>query len=159
MSSIKCDICLEEYGDNDKSEKAPKILGCGHTFCCKCIKLKMEKDNNQIICSIDRQKDERQFDKIPYNRIIYDLILKEKQQHNIIGKKGSDKYDIILNIGMIGSQSAGKTSLSKCYQNNKPASDISYEPTITLDFFSRMIEKNGKLIKVRIWDTAGQEKI
>ena len=76
MSSLICDICLEDFGDNDKSEKAPKILSCGHTFCCKCIKATMEKNGNQIICSIDRQKDERSFDKIPFNRIIYDLYFK-----------------------------------------------------------------------------------
>ena len=65
MSSLVCDICLEEYGDNDKSEKTPKILSCGHTFCCQCIKLTMKKICNQIICSNDRLKDERPFDKIP----------------------------------------------------------------------------------------------
>ncbi len=40
----------------------------------------MRKNDNQIICSIDRQKDNRSFDQIPYNRIIYDMILKEKEQ-------------------------------------------------------------------------------
>ena len=44
----------------------------------------MRKDDNQIICSIDRIKDERPFDKIPYNRIIYDMILKEKEQSKIL---------------------------------------------------------------------------
>ena len=41
--SLTCDICLEDYGDNDKSEKAPKMLSCGHTFCCDCIKRTMQK--------------------------------------------------------------------------------------------------------------------
>jgi len=40
---LKCLICLEEYANNDKSEKAPKILSCGHTFCCKCIKEILKK--------------------------------------------------------------------------------------------------------------------
>ena len=158
MSSITCVICFEEFGDNDKSEKAPKMLDCGHTFCCKCIKLKMKKDNNQIICSIDRKKDERPFDKIPFNRIIYDMILKEKEKHNIIKEKGSDKYDIVINIGMIGNKNVGKTSLSASYENQQPIPDIPYAPTISLDFFHRIIEKNGKLVKIRIWDTAGQER-
>ena len=48
MNSV-CSICLEEFANNSKSEKAPKVLSCGHTFCCKCIKQKMKKDNNQII--------------------------------------------------------------------------------------------------------------
>ena len=82
MSSLECSICLEEFGDNDKSEKAPKVLSCGHTFCCKCIKQKMKKDKNQIICSVDRIKDKRTFEEIPFNRTIYDLIL-ERQQKSV----------------------------------------------------------------------------
>ena len=160
MSSITCDICLEEYGDNDKSEKAPKILACGHTFCSQCIQLKMRKDNTQIICSNDRLKDDRPFDKIPYNRIIYDMILKEKEQTKIlIPIKELKQYDIVLNIGMIGSQNTGKTSLSACFQNNSPISDqIPYVPTISLDFFCRIVEINEHKIFVRVWDTAGQER-
>ena len=159
MSSSECSICLEEYGDNDKSENAPKVLSCGHTFCCKCIKKKMEKDNNQIICPVDRTKDNRTFKEIPFNRAIYDLIL-EKQQKSIKKKViSNEKCDLVLNIGMIGSQNAGKTSLSECYQNGKPISDVNYYvPTIGLDYFSKIINVNGKKIKILIWDTTGQEK-
>ena len=159
MSSLECSICLEEFGDNDKSEKAPKVLSCGHTFCCKCIKQKMEKDNNQIICSVDRIKDKREFEEIPFNRTIYDLIL-EKQQKNIKNQvKNNEKCDLVLNIGMIGSQSVGKTSLSKCYQYGTPLSANNiYRPTIMLDHYYKIINVNGKKIKVLIWDTAGQER-
>ena len=140
MSSIVCDICLEEYGNNDKSEKAPKMLSCGHTFCCKCLKNKMNRDNNQIICSVCRNVEDRKFDKIPFNRIIYDLILKEKEQNsyennNTLKNNVSIDYDICLNIGMIGPQSSGKTSLSSCIQNNRPIEKIIYKPTVNLDFF------------------------
>ena len=58
----------------------------------------MNQNDNQIICSIDRQKDNRSFDKIPYNRIIYDMILKEKEQKNKINIKPKEKYDLTLNI-------------------------------------------------------------
>ena len=86
------------------------------------------------------------------------MILKEKEKHNIIEEKGSDKYDIIINIGMIGCHSVGKTSLSASYESQKPVPEIPYVPTISLDFFHRIIEKNGKLVKVKIWDTSGQER-
>lgn len=159
MASLTCDICFEEYGDNDKSEIAPKILSCGHTFCCKCIKETMKKNNNQIICSIDRINDNRPFDQIPYNRIIYDMILKEKEQKKKINIKPKENYDFMLNIGMIGSEYAGKTSLSKCFQNNEPFQEEDcYKPTLSLDYFNRIINMNGKNIYIRVWDTAGQEK-
>ena len=35
----------------------------------------MNKDNGQIICSIDGTKDKRAFEEIPFNRTIYDFIL------------------------------------------------------------------------------------
>ena len=159
MSSLECSICLEEFGDNDKSEKAPKVLSCGHTFCCKCIKQKMKKDNNQIICSVDRIKDKRKFEEIPFNRTIYDLILEKQQKSVKKQNKINEKCDLVLNIGMIGSQCAGKTSLSKCYQDGKPLSDInSYKPTVGLDYFYRIINVDGKKIKILIWDTTGQER-
>jgi hypothetical protein len=158
MSSLECSICLEEFGDNDKSEKAPKVLSCGHTFCCKCIKQKLVKANNQIICSFDMKKDNRAFEEIPFNRAIYDLVEEKKQKNIKIQVKNDEKYDILFNIGMIGCQSAGKTSLSKCYQDNKPLPIIPYEPTILLDHYSRIININGKKAKVLIWDTAGLER-
>ena len=96
----------------------------------------------------------------PFNRIIYDMILKENEQKNknkVL--KNIEAYDISLSIGMIGIQSAGKTSLSKCYQDNKPLEKLEYYvPTISLDFFNRNVNINGKNIKVQIWDTAGQER-
>ena len=181
--SLTCDICLEEYGDNDKSEKAPKMLMCGHTFCCKCIKETMKRNDNQIICSIDRLKDERKFEKIPFNRLVYDIILKEKEKENTIEKKEKEakekeikqeiqtngkisisntnckKYDIALNIGMIGNQCAGKTTISACYQDNKPLENIGiYKCTICLDFFNKYLKIDDKVINVKIWDTTGQER-
>ena len=160
MSTIICDICLEEYGDNDKSEKAPKMLSCGHTFCCKCIKNKMNRDKNQIICSICREVEERIYDKIPFNRIIYDLILKEKEQNNNykFNSINSKDYDVCFNIGMIGFQFTGKTSLSSCIQNNKPIIKNSYKSTINLDFFFKFCHIEGKTIMAKIWDTAGTER-
>ena len=60
MPKTICDICMEEYEDNDKSEKCPRILQCGHTFCTRCIKRIKNKNNNVIICPTCRSKDYRQ---------------------------------------------------------------------------------------------------
>ena len=48
---------------------------------------------------------------------------------------------------MIGCSNAGKTSLSKCYQKNKPLEEGSnYIPTVSLDYYDRVINMNGKNI-------------
>ena len=160
MSLLFCSSCQKEFGDNDDSEYAPKVLSCGHTFCSKCIKNKMT-NNNEIICSVDQIKDGRTFENIPFNRIIYAMILKEREKNNIIydTPKQNEKCDLTLNIGMIGNNYVGKTYISKCYEDNKPCSkeDV-YTGTVTLNFFKRIINKNGKRIYIKIWDTPGFEK-
>ena len=159
MSSLFCSLCMKKFGDNDDSENAPKVLSCGHTFCCKCIKDKMN-NNDEIICSVDGEKDGRPFEKIPFNKLIFDIILKEREQKNIIYEKPKEKSDFTLNIGMIGNKYVGKTTLSKCYQDNKPCEEEKdpYISTVSLDFFNRIINKYGKRINIQIWDTAGQER-
>ena len=160
MSLLFCSSCQKEFGDNDDSEYAPKVLSCGHTFCCKCIKEKMT-NNNEIICSVDQIKDGRTFEKIPFNRIIYAMILKEREKNNIIydTPKQKEKCDLTLNIGMIGNNYVGKTYISKCYEDNKPCvKENNYKATVSLDFYKRIVNKNGKRIYIKIWDTAGLEK-
>ena len=164
--SLSCEICLERYGDNDKDIKAPRILECGHTFCSGCIRKNTQKNNGKIICAVCRYVDKRAFDKIPFNRILYDLVRKEKE-----GKKGFDYGSICstggeeltdqsldFNIGFIGDQFVGKTSISQCYQSGKSLKDSFNETTIGLGIFSKTIIKNDWKINIKIWDTMGQER-
>ena len=156
MSLLFCSSCQKEFGDNDDSEYAPKVLSCGHTFCSKCIKNKMTN-----ICSVDQIKDGRTFENIPFYRIIYAMILKEREKNNIIydTPKQKEKCDLTLNIGMIGNNYVGKTYISKCYEDNKPcAKEDVFNGTVTLNFFKRIINKNGKRIYIKIWDTPGFKK-
>jgi len=154
MSLLECPLCLEEYVKNDKSEKAPKVLPCGHTFCCECIKKLLKKYNNQIICPIDRIKVNEAYERIPFNRLIFDLIYKRQPKIKFENKK----IDYLLKIGMIGNDSVGKTSLSKCYEKNEPLPYNNFYPfTPGVDILSKIIIFNRKKISVQIWDTAGQE--
>jgi small GTP-binding protein len=160
MSILFCSCCKEEYGDNDDSEYAPKVLSCGHTFCCKCIKDKMI-NNDEITCYNCQKEDGRTFENIPFNRILYDMLLKESVQKNVIYDipKQKEKCDLTLNIGLIGNCCVGKTTISKCYEDNKPCvKENNYKATVSLDFYKRIVNKNGKRIYIKIWDTAGLEK-
>ena len=160
MSILFCSCCKEEYGDNDDSEYAPKVLSCGHTFCCKCIKDKMI-NNNEITCYNCQKEDGRTFENIPFNRILYDMLLKESVQKNVIydTPKQKEKCDLTLNIGLIGNCYVGKTTISQCYEDNKPCvKENNYKATVSLDFYKRIVNKNGKRIYIKIWDTAGLEK-
>ena len=175
MPKTICDICMEEYDDNDKSEKCPRILLCGHSFCTTCLK-KIKLKNKNIICPTCREIDIREINKITINRVIYDLIWEKKQKinnnfidnnditnNNIIHKENkiltSDyKTDFLLKIALIGDASTGKTSLSSCFINGPLKNEVNYQITVGLDFFTKIIECGNYLIKLQLWDTAGQER-
>jgi small GTP-binding protein len=60
-------------------------------------------------------------------------------------------YKIII----LGDSQVGKTSIIARYTHN--TFETSLMPTIGSDFQSRIITIDDKLVKLNIWDTAGQE--
>ena len=68
--------------------------------------------------------------------------------------QGNDiiRYKIVF----IGDVSVGKTSIMNRIVENK-FRDI-YEPSIGVDFSTKIIKHKGKTIKLQIWDSAGQER-
>ena len=172
MSKTLCDICMEEYEDNDKSEKCQRILNCGHSFCTLCLK-KIKQKNQNIICPSCRSIDLREINQITINRAIYDLIWEKKQSLKIskVSKncgindfikiqkfKRDYNTDIVIKLALIGEASTGKTSISKCYINGPLQNEEEYKVTVALDFFTKILECENNLIKLQIWDTAGQER-
>ena len=66
------------------------------------------------------------------------------------------EYDYIFKILLIGNSAVGKSSLLMRF-----ADDIftdNFLPTIGVDFKIRTIESSGSIVKLQMWDTAGQEK-
>ena len=55
-----------------------------------------------------------------------------------------------------GDSGVGKTSIINSIMGQKFSAE--YEPSIGVDFFSKTVRYKGKLIKLQIWDSAGQEK-
>lgn len=64
--------------------------------------------------------------------------------------------DYLFKVLLIGNSGVGKSSLLLRF-----ADDVfhdSFMPTIGVDFKIRTIEVDGKVIKLQIWDTAGQDR-
>ena len=59
-------------------------------------------------------------------------------------------------IIFVGDAGVGKTTLISRIMDN-PFNEV-YEPSIGVDFMSKIIKYRGQNIKLQIWDTAGQEK-
>ena len=66
----------------------------------------------------------------------------------------TEKY--ILKLLTIGDQFVGKSSIINRYIDDKFNEDI--KPTLAIDFKTKMIQKGENLIKISIYDTAGEEK-
>ena len=66
-----------------------------------------------------------------------------------------NNYDLELKIAIIGDDKVGKTCFFSRYLNDVYSSN--YEATIGAEFGAKSININDKIIKLDIWDTAGQE--
>lgn len=66
------------------------------------------------------------------------------------------EYDHLFKIVLVGDSKVGKSNLlSRLYRNEfMPKS----KPTIGVEFATRCMQIDGKVIKAQVWDTAGQER-
>lgn len=64
-------------------------------------------------------------------------------------------YDYIIKYIIIGDSFVGKSSISHRYIRNIFSN--TFEPTIGIEFSSKIINYNFTRYKIHIWDTAGQE--
>jgi Ras-related protein Rab-2A len=64
-------------------------------------------------------------------------------------------YDYLLKFIIIGPSGSGKSCLLLQFTDKRFLTD--HELTIGVEFGTRMIEIDGKKIKLQLWDTAGQE--
>lgn len=60
-----------------------------------------------------------------------------------------------INIVMVGNERAGKTSVIQYYAQGAAKDDTS--PTVGLDYETRIIEIDGVMVKIHLWDVSGQE--
>ena len=158
MSLTECPICLERF---NRTEKMPKILSCGHTFCKSCL-TKQKQKNNELFCSICREKQNvNDPEQLITNRTIYDLLYnptnEELDDDSIASNFSTDSKEenLEFKVIMIGPAFSGKTSLVKRYVTQNFID--TYNVTVGLDFQSKTIQIGKKTVKLNIWDTAGTE--
>lgn len=68
----------------------------------------------------------------------------------------AEDYDMIVKIVIIGDAYVGKSNLLSKYLKNEFKMDS--KSTVGVEFGSKSFNIDGSLVKVQIWDTAGQDR-
>ena len=66
------------------------------------------------------------------------------------------EYDYLFKVLLIGDSSVGKTSVLLRYVED--TFNPEFQTTIGVDFKISTFQLNGKIIKLQLWDTAGQDR-
>ncbi|CAN6482875.1 unnamed protein product [Victoria cruziana] len=67
-----------------------------------------------------------------------------------------DDYDYLFKVVLIGDSGVGKSNLLSRFTRNEFS--LESKSTIGVEFATRSLIVDGKVIKAQIWDTAGQER-
>eukprot|EP00112_Aurelia_sp_Birch-Aquarium-sp1_P019889 Seg501.4 transcript_id=Seg501.4/GoldUCD/mRNA.D3Y31 product="Ras-related protein Rab-11B" protein_id=Seg501.4/GoldUCD/D3Y31 len=67
-----------------------------------------------------------------------------------------DQYDYLYKIVLIGDSGVGKSCLLSRFTRNE--FDAESKSTIGVEFATRSIQLDSKIVKAQVWDTAGQER-
>eukprot|EP00250_Pteridium_aquilinum_P033059 c5159_g1_i1 orf=286-936(-) len=70
--------------------------------------------------------------------------------------KGDEDYDYLFKVVLIGDSGVGKSNLLSRFTRNEFS--LESKSTIGVEFATRSISVDNKMIKAQIWDTAGQER-
>jgi predicted GTPase len=72
------------------------------------------------------------------------------------GYRADDDYDYLFKVVLIGDSGVGKSNLLSRFTKNEFS--LESKSTIGVEFATRSLNIDGKVIKAQIWDTAGQER-
>ncbi|XAR56503.1 hypothetical protein NMG60_11037021 [Bertholletia excelsa] len=70
--------------------------------------------------------------------------------------RADDDYDYLFKLVLIGDSGVGKSNLLSRFTRNE--FNLESKSTIGVEFATRSIHVDDKIIKAQIWDTAGQER-
>jgi hypothetical protein len=72
------------------------------------------------------------------------------------GYRADDDYDYLFKVVLIGDSGVGKSNMLSRFTKNE--FNLESKSTIGVEFATRTLKVDGKVIKAQIWDTAGQER-
>ena len=72
------------------------------------------------------------------------------------GQSQEDAFDYLFKVVLIGDSGVGKSNLLSRFTRNE--FNLESKSTIGVEFATKSIESDNKIIKAQIWDTAGQER-
>lgn len=70
--------------------------------------------------------------------------------------RADDDYDFLYKVVLIGDSGVGKSNLLSRFTRNEFS--LESKSTIGVEFATRSIHVDEKIVKAQIWDTAGQER-
>jgi Ras-related protein Rab-11A len=71
-------------------------------------------------------------------------------------RRPEDEYDYLFKVVLIGDSGVGKSNLLSRFTRNEFC--LESKSTIGVEFATRTLQVEGRVIKAQIWDTAGQER-
>lgn len=72
------------------------------------------------------------------------------------GYRAEDDYDYLFKVVLIGDSGVGKSNLLSRFTRNEFS--LESKSTIGVEFATKSLTVDNKVIKAQIWDTAGQER-
>lgn len=71
--------------------------------------------------------------------------------------RADEDYDYLFKVVLIGDSGVGKSNLLSRFTKNEFS--LESKSTIGVEFATRSIRVDDKVVKAQIWDTAGQERL
>jgi hypothetical protein len=96
------------------------------------------------------------FSLLPLHNSNINIKIKSKQALIMAGYRADDEYDYLFKLVLIGDSGVGKSNLLSRFTRNE--FNLESKSTIGVEFATKSLNVDSKVIKAQIWDTAGQER-
>ena len=85
-----------------------------------------------------------------------DHLRERERSDTAMAYRADDDYDYLFKVVLIGDSGVGKSNLLSRFTKNEFS--VETKSTIGVEFATRSIQVDDKVVKAQIWDTAGQER-